>query len=213
MKTDDLIKALAADTGTHKRPISQTIALAIATGCIVSAAFLIGHLGVRTGLVETVMQSWHLVIKIAFTLALAIPAYFIVQRAARPDGEAQSLWPLLAIAPAILLAAVGFEYVTGANDNVSDVIMSPNWSVCVIHIPVLSMAPLAAVLYALKQGAPANPALAGAFGGLFSAALGSVLYATFCDADNPMFVAVWYTVGILAMTALGALLGSRLLRW
>ena len=213
MKTDDLIKALAADTATQQRPINQTIALAIVIGCVASAALLIGHLGVRTGLVETVMQSWHLLIKIVFVLALAIPAYFIVQRAARPDGEAQSLWPLLAIAPAILLAAVGFEYVTGANDNVSDVIMSPNWSVCVFHMPVLSMAPLVAVLYALKQGAPANPVLAGAFGGLLSAALGATLYATFCDADNPMFVAVWYTVGILFMTALGGLLGSRILRW
>ncbi len=69
------------------------------------------------------------------------------------------------------------------------------------------------MLYALKQGAPANPALAGGVGGLLSGAIGATLYAAHCNADSPLFVGAWYSLAILAMGALGALIGSRLLRW
>ena len=57
---------------------------------------------------------------------------------------------------------------------------------------MLSLAPLAAVLYALRQGAPSNLTLAGAIGGLLSAGVGATLYASHCADDSPLFVATWY---------------------
>jgi hypothetical protein len=72
---------------------------------------------------------------------------------------------------------------------------------------------LAAVLYALRRGAPTHPAIAGAVGGLLSAGIAATLYASHCPDDSPLFLAAWYTIGIVLMTGIGALIGSRLLRW
>ena len=58
---------------------------------------------------------------------------------------------------------------------------------CVTVIPLLSLAPFAAVLYALRSGAPANPTVAGAVGGLLSAGIAATLYASHCTDDSPLF--------------------------
>jgi hypothetical protein len=80
---------------------------------------------------------------------------------------------------------------------------------CLKSIPFLGLAPLAATLFCLRQGAPEHPPPAGAAAGLLAGAIGAALYATHCPDDSPLFVAAWY-VGFVA--ALGAVAGSRLLR-
>jgi hypothetical protein len=72
---------------------------------------------------------------------------------------------------------------------------------------------LAAALFGLRHGAPARPALAGALAGLLSAGLAATLYAAHCNDDSPLFVATWYTLATALVTAIGALLGARLLRF
>jgi hypothetical protein len=84
---------------------------------------------------------------------------------------------------------------------------------CLTFIPLLAAAPLVAILMALREGAPTNPALAGALGGLLAGAFGAMLYATHCPDDSPLFVAVWYSIAIGFITGLGALAGSRWLSW
>jgi hypothetical protein len=73
--------------------------------------------------------------------------------------------------------------------------------------------PLAAALFCLRQGAPEHPARAGAATGLLAGAIGAALYATHCPDDSPLFVAAWYTLAIGIVAAIGAVSGSRLLRW
>jgi hypothetical protein len=84
---------------------------------------------------------------------------------------------------------------------------------CVIYIPLLSALPLAALIVALRQGAPERPMLAGAVAGLVACGIGATLYATHCINDSPLFLAAWYVIGAAILTAAGALLGARLLRW
>ena len=214
MKTDELINALAADAAASEPPIGRTMAVALAVGVTVSAAILFGFLGVRSDLAAAAAQSWRLPAKFAVVIVLAASVFALTRRLIRPDGDARGLWPLLLAAPAMLLCGVAMELSQpDIASSAGAIIMVPNRFACVMFIPLLSLAPFAAVLYALKQGAPANPTLAGAVGGLLSAALGATLYASYCNADSPLFVAVWYPLGIAAMTALGALIGSRLLRW
>jgi len=78
---------------------------------------------------------------------------------------------------------------------------------------VFSAAPLAALLYALKSGAPDSPALAGAAAGLVAGSIGAAVYATHCIEDSPLFLALWYTIGISAVTLLGAAIGRHTLKW
>ncbi len=55
--------------------------------------------------------------------------------------------------------------------------------------------------------------LAGATAGLVAAAIGATLYASHCQDDSPLFVATWYVIAVAIMALLGAVLGSRFLRW
>jgi len=48
---------------------------------------------------------------------------------------------------------------------------------------------------------------------LLAGALGALVYALHCPETATPFLAVWYVVGMAIPTALGAILGPRLLRW
>jgi hypothetical protein len=80
-------------------------------------------------------------------------------------------------------------------------------------VPLMSLPLLAASLIGLRHGAPARPAVAGAMAGLLSAGLAATLYASHCTDDSPLFVATWYSISTALVTALGALIGSRVLRY
>ena len=45
------------------------------------------------------------------------------------------------------------------------------------------------------------------------AGLAATLYASHCTDDSPLFVATWYTVATALVTAIGAFIGSRVLRF
>ena len=92
-------------------------------------------------------------------------------------------------------------------------LVGSNAMICLPAIPLLSVAPLAAVLAILRRGAPASPVMAGAAAGLLAAASGAALYAFHCFDDSPLFVATWYTTAAIPVVLIGAAAGKRLLRW
>ena len=53
----------------------------------------------------------------------------------------------------------------------------------------------------------------GAIAGLVSAGLAATLYAAHCSDDSPLFVVTWYTIATALVTAVGALVGSKVLRF
>jgi hypothetical protein len=83
---------------------------------------------------------------------------------------------------------------------------------CAPLIVALSAAPLAALLAAMRAGAPDRPPLAGALLGLAAAGLGASVYALHCPEDSPLFLAAWYSLAALSAAAAGAACG-RWLRW
>ena len=80
-------------------------------------------------------------------------------------------------------------------------------------IRVLALPLLIAALMGLRHGAPSRPALSGAIAGLLSAGLAATLYASHCTDDSPLFVATWYTLATALVAAVGALIGSRMLKY
>jgi hypothetical protein len=92
-------------------------------------------------------------------------------------------------------------------------LVGSNSRTCLAAIPAMSLPLLAAALIGLRHGAPTRPAAAGAVAGLLSAGLAATLYASHCTDDSPLFVATWYTIATMLVTAIGALAGSRVLRF
>jgi hypothetical protein len=214
MKTEDLIKAMAADANSVAPPIAQTLAIAVGVGALIAALVLFGTFGIRPNFMELISSSPRFVFKFIVTLSIAIPAFMLVRGLARPDFKpGNNLW-WLALAPVVLAIGVLSELSGLPEDAWKTNMVGHNSMFCLVVIPLLSLAPLAAVIYALRSGAPTHPVIAGAVGGLLSAGIAATLYAAHCPDDSPLFLAAWYTIGIVAMTAIGALLGgSRILRW
>ncbi len=68
-------------------------------------------------------------------------------------------------------------------------LMGANAMHCTITIPMLAAPVLAALIVALRAGAPLHPSLTGALAGAASAGVVALLYASTCPDDSPLFVA------------------------
>ena len=78
-----------------------------------------------------------------------------------------------------------------------------NGMLCLTVIPALGIVPLGLVLWALRQGAPTRPGLAGVFAGLLAGGIAATFYAANCTDDSPLFVALWYPLAIAMLAIVG----------
>lgn len=213
MKTDDLIKALVADNASTKPPIGRTLAVSLLAGIVISCLVYTMTMTLRSDFFWSILHAPRFQFKFAFTLAVALPALLVARRLARPDAEPAGLASLLALPALVLLGGVAAEMMTQPAEHWAVYAKGSNSLICMAMIPLLAAGPLAAMLYALRQGAPSYPGWAGAAAGLLASGIGATLYASHCSDDSPLFVSIWYPAGIAIVTAAGALLGKRLLRW
>ena len=210
--TDQLINSLAADNAHRARPVSLVLALALLAAAPVSILMFVAELGVRPDIM-TAMHNPFFVLKFAVTLALAGAATTISLHLARPEASLRGFVWLLAIPAGLLLAGISGEMMMPQRLPMMTRLVGHNSKVCMSAVPLISLPLLAASLIGLRHGAPTQPALEGAMAGLLSAGLAATLYASHCTDDSPLFVATWYTIATAIVTAIGALAGSRVLRF
>ena len=212
MDTDQLINILAADNAHRGRPVSVVLALALLAAAPVSIFMFVAELGVRPD-VMTAMHNPFFDLKFAVTLALAAAAITISLHMARPEASLRGFVWLLAIPAGLLVAGISGEMMMPQRLPMMTRLVGSNSKVCMSWVPIMSLPLLAASLIGLRHGAPTRPALEGAMAGLLSAGLAATLYASHCTDDSPLFVATWYSIGTAVITALGALIGSRVLKY
>ena len=213
MKTDALIAMLAngvvpvAPDTARKR--FQT---ALVWGLAGALVIMVLVFGVRRDLGDAARlpMFW---IKLAFPLALAVPALVLSARLSHPGVRLGAQQYALVLPWLLLTALAAWVLLRAAPDERVALVMGKTWASCAFNIALISVPALASVLWAMKGLAPTRPALAGACGGLLLAALGTLVYTLHCPEMQAPFLAVWYVLGMLIPTAAGALLGSKLLRW
>ena len=161
----------------------------------------------------TAMHNPFFDLKFAVTLALAISAIAVGLHLSRPEASLRGWGWLLLIPVGLLVGGIGSEMMMPQRVPMMTRLIGSNSRVCLIAIPLMSLPLLAAALIGLRHGAPTRPALAGAIAGMLSAGLAATLYASHCTDDSPLFVATWYTIATALVAAIGALAGSRVLRF
>lgn len=213
MNTDELIHLLAADA--HPVPahgVERRFVLAVALGLAGAAALMLSVFGLR--------HDWAVVIalpmfwgKFALGGSLAALGLSALLRLARPGMPWQraALW--LALPPAAMWLLAGLALASALPAERLPLLLGSTWRSCPFNITLLSLPSLAALLWALRGAAPTRLAWSGAGAGLLAGALGVLVYALHCPEMAAPFVALWYLAGMALPTALGALLGPRLLRW
>jgi hypothetical protein len=213
METDQLIRTLAADNAHRARPVGFALALALLVAAPVSIAIFVTELGVRPD-VMTAMRNPFFDLKFAVTLALAISAIAVSLHLSRPEASLRGWAWLLLIPIGLLVAGIGGEMMMmPQRPPMMTRLIGRNFLVCLTTIPLMALPLLAAALVGLRHGAPTRPAVTGAIAGLLSAGLAATLYASHCSDDSPLFVATWYTIAAALVAAIGALAGSKVLRF
>ena len=151
--------------------------------------------------------------KFVVTLSLAAAALDVGVPLSRPDASPRGWIWLLLIPVGLLVLAIAVEMMLPHSRPWLTRLIGNNSKVCLTAIPALSLPLLVAGLIGLRHGAPSRPALAGALAGLFSAGLAATLYASQCNDDSPLFVITWDSLATALVAAIGALAGSKLLRF
>ena len=212
MKTDDLIAALAADAAPQERPIGRSLVWALVGGALVSLALFSALLGPRPDLGQA-LRTLRFDLKFLDALAWAAPSFLFCRALSRPQTKPSALLAWLLAPAALLGAGVVVELTLVPSDLWGVRLVGTNWWHCLTVIPLLSIAPLAALISALRSGAPRYPALTGALAGAASAGVAALMYASNCADDSPLFVASWYPLATAIVCAAGALAGRRWLQW
>lgn len=212
METDRLIRILTADHEQSPRSVGAQLAMSLLVALPVAAAMLLVTLGIRPDFMAA-MRNPFFDTKFLVTLALAIPAVVISVHLSRPEASLGRWVWLLLLSPFILVAAVIVEMLMPHRMPMMTRMIGKNAMLCSAAIPVLALPILGGALMALRQGAPSRPALAGALAGLMSAGFAATLYAAHCTDDSPLFVALWYIPATAVVTAIGAAMGAKLLRY
>jgi hypothetical protein len=212
METEQLIRTLSADNDHRSRPVGAMLAMALLCALPITVAMFFATLGVRPD-IRAAMHNPFFDFKFVVTLSLAITAVTVGLQLSRPDAVPRR-WIWLLLIPLVLLGCgLIIEMMVPQSRPWLVRLIGNNSPACMMAIPALSLPLLAAALIGLRHGAPARPAVSGALAGLLSAGLAATLYASHCTDDSPLFVITWYSLATALVAAIGALAGSRLLRF
>lgn len=211
MKTGDWITLLATQAGPAPRQlVGRRLLAAGLIGATASVLCTVCLLGCNLRLLD---DGAALATKLGFLLALLAGAARLLERLARPGASARRAWAL----PIAAVLGLGAVAAVGAAGNAAEALAAQfwghSWAACPWRIAALSLPALGAAIWALRGLAPTRPRLAGLAAGLFSGALGALGYLLYCDETAPLFVLVWYSLGIGLVGGAGALIGHRALRW
>jgi hypothetical protein len=212
VKTSEFIAALAADPVPEPIRLGRRFSAALALGLVGALTLYLLVVGPRPDFVAA-LGTIRFNLKFVNALALALPSILLLLRLARPDARpgALALW---LFAPLVLLAAaVVVELIVVPQDEWLPRLIGHNMRYCMTMIPMMAAPIMAALIWALKSGAPRHPGWTGALAGAAAAGLASFLYASHCPDDSPLFVATWYPLATLVCAAAGAWAGRRFLAW
>lgn len=211
MRTDDLITAMTADNVPRPQVGALIMRWFLPALAIVGLTAL-ALLGPRVDLAAA-MSAPVTAMKPILPLILAVAAGWAVVRRANPAERAGWLiWPMS------LIAGVAALWLIATLASVP----APQWWpaakgqslwFCLIAVPVIAALPLMTLIAVLRNGASTAPMRSGALAGLAAGAGAAAIYALHCTEDSPLFFLCWYSVGIIAVTGIGALAGRRWLRW
>ena len=211
MKTEQLVELLARDDARAASPGTSLLRALLPAGLLAATAFVV-LVGLRPDIADAFHSTWFN-FKVLLNATLWLVATGMLLSLARPGASLRGWRRALWAVPVVLLLAACVELLRVPTDQWWTLAWGSNATWCLRIIPALALAPLLATLLALRSSAPANPARAGAMAGLMSAGLAGTLYALHCPDDSPLFVGLWYVLASGIVTAAGALLGARWLRW
>lgn len=211
MKTDQLIAMLSQGVEPAERPRwLRRLAMTLGAGFIAAATLLAIGWGVRPDIGVAITP---VLLKAAFSAcaaAVVLPLALRLMRPGRPLG-----WRLAALGVFVVLCVIvaGVALVGEAPERRMEMWLGGGFPWCLVIVPVLAAPTAAGLVWLMRTFAPTQLTLTGAAIGALAGGIGAMAYSMYCPIDSVAFVTTWYVVAIALCAAIGALVGSRLLRW
>jgi hypothetical protein len=121
-------------------------------------------------------------------------------------------WVLILIA---LVFATGW-LVDAGQAGVAQLVVRLHWRdgiQCAWKMIALSVPPAVALGVLIRRGAPSDRGGTALAAALAAAGWGAFVFVFACPFDDPLYIAVWYTVGCGVATLIGQVILARLFRW
>jgi hypothetical protein len=216
VNTDHLIDIL----GAHLEPVphgqfERMLILAMTTGGAAAFGLMLTTVGPRPDLHSTAHLEW-LAVKLIFALSVIGTGAPLLVRSARPGLENVTNWALVLFPFLAAIAVALAMLLLGSPEAWKGMLLGArrvSSAHCVLCIPVFAGVPLAALIWALRKGAPTRLKLCGAIAGIVAGGIGAAAYALSCTSDTIPFIAIWYGAAIAICAVVGAQVGPSLLRW
>jgi hypothetical protein len=216
MNTDRLIDILSVDPEpVNSGQLKKMLILAIVTSAAAAFGLMLATVGPRPDLQSTAHLEW-VAVKLLFAMSVIGTAAPLLNRSIRPGLGDETNWVLIflpflaAIAMALTMLLLGQPRASGAMLRGATTVSPVRCLLCIVFFAAM---PLAAVIAALRRGAPTRLKLCGGIAGIVAGGIGATAYAFTCTSDTLPFIAIWYGTAILLCAVFGAQLGSRVLRW
>jgi hypothetical protein len=187
-------------------------ALAITGGMLGALAITGGILHLNRALLHEVLEPmfW---LREAYCVTLGSLGFVAVTRLARPGIR-------LGVVPAGIGAVViamwifaALTLLTAPAQDRAHLLLGTTAAVCPFLITLVAAPLFVAFVWVLRGQAPTQLRSAGAAGGFAAGAFGALAYSLHCPELTAPFIGVWYLLGMLIPTVIGASLGPRLMRW
>jgi hypothetical protein len=213
MKTEDLVSLLSSggEAVDLKLP-SRRWLRALAGGALI--AFLL-----TAGLLKLNPTLWHdsskpmFWVRESYCAVLSVLGFVTVVRLARP-GLRLGLVPMgIPVAVIAMWVLAGVTLVAASPQDRAQLILGHTAGVCPFLIALVAAPLLIALLWVMRSLAPTRLRWAGAASGFAAGSIGALVYTLHCPELAAPFLGIWYLLGMLIPTAIGAWLGPRLLRW
>lgn len=211
MKTAELIELLVQDTRVRVN-LQETLSCATLVATLMAAIMFFAVIGFRPD-IDSAIETARFLFKFVITIALAASSGSVLFRMGQPGLPVGRVALSLLLPVLLALGAALLELIVMPPETWAARMIGHNSRLCLTIIPSLSLGPLACFLYAMRNGAPERPGLAGSIAGLMAAGIGATFYAANCNDDSPLFVLLWYPMAIGIVAAIGWVAGRRVLRW
>lgn len=216
MNTDRLVEVLSVNPEpVQPGHFARTLILAMVTGEAAAFGLMFVTVGPRPEVCSKAHFDW-LAVKLLFSLSMIGAGAPLLVRSMVPGRENETNWTLIFFP---FLAAISVALGLFLRDPIHrwrGMLLGANrWSSvhCLLYIMLFAAVPLAALILALRKGAPTQLIRAGAIAGIVAGGLGAAAYAFSCRSDTIQFIGIWYGAATALCAAIGARVGPRLLRW
>jgi hypothetical protein len=213
MKTDDLIEMLSRqNVAVDRQRLMLRWLGALGVGFAISMIVFVWMFEINPDLRMLTENVWFWVRFSFLALVMVLGGWFF-SKLSKPAAASRMPFWIVGL-PFVVIALVGAIMLISAEpEDRRAMLLGVSWTVCSRNIALLAVPIFFAAVWVARQFAPVQLRLTGAMLGLFSGGAAALMYSMYCPEMEPMFLAIWYSLGMIIPALVGALLGRKLLAW